>query len=216
MERVASWSLAPPLLFARAVFLTCWSWRCAIEVSWRIKLESLLGPFRVLAREGAQGAQWRFSPQAAASGGHSGRARMIGIEHADRRQKAAQCGMATITYFDLEGAAPRVTCVPFRDGEAVELDDATHAELIDRRRRIPGSASIEMTLTTEEPGPRPWRRPPSSCDGPSPTGPSRRRPSWPTPTPRASPPPPCVVPRRSSVSRPSSGAWTEVGPGRSC
>ena len=41
------------------------------------------------------------------------------VEHADRRQKAVQCGMATVTYFDREGAAPRVTWhdVPFRDGE---------------------------------------------------------------------------------------------------
>ena len=58
---------------------------------------------------------------------------MIRVAHADRRQKAAQCGMARVTYFDLEGAAPRVTWrgVPFRDGEAVVLDDARHAELVE-------------------------------------------------------------------------------------
>jgi hypothetical protein len=56
---------------------------------------------------------------------------MMRVEHADRRQKAAQCGMATVTYFDLEGA-PCVTWhgAPFRDGEAVVLDDARHFELI--------------------------------------------------------------------------------------
>ncbi|SEE72165.1 hypothetical protein SAMN05444161_6862 [Rhizobiales bacterium GAS191] len=61
------------------------------------------------------------------------------VEHADRRQKAAQCGIATVTYFDREGAAPRVTWrgVPFRDGEAVVLDDARHAELIEQAATHP-------------------------------------------------------------------------------
>ena len=47
--------------------------------------------------------------------------------------------MASITYFDLEGSAPRVTWrgVPFRDGEVVVLDDARHAELIDQASTHP-------------------------------------------------------------------------------
>jgi hypothetical protein len=50
--------------------------------------------------------------------------------------------------------------------------------------------------------------------GERPTAASRRRPSWPTPTPRASPRPPCAAPRRSSVSGPLRWAWTQVGLGR--
>jgi hypothetical protein len=47
--------------------------------------------------------------------------------------------MARVTYFDLEGAAPRVTWrgVAFLDGDAVELDDAKHAELIDQASTHP-------------------------------------------------------------------------------
>jgi hypothetical protein len=47
--------------------------------------------------------------------------------------------MARITYFDLEGAAPRVTWrgVPFRDGEVVVLDNARHAELIEAAKGHP-------------------------------------------------------------------------------
>ena len=61
------------------------------------------------------------------------------MESSMSRHQEAACGMARITYFDLEGAAPRVTWrgVPFRDGEAVVLDDARHAELIDQASTHP-------------------------------------------------------------------------------
>jgi hypothetical protein len=47
--------------------------------------------------------------------------------------------MARVTYFGLEGAAPRLTWrgVAFLDGDAVELDEAEHAELIDQASTHP-------------------------------------------------------------------------------
>jgi hypothetical protein len=61
--------------------------------------------------------------------------------------------MARIIYFDLEGAAPRVTWrgVPFRDGEAVVLDDARHAELIDQASTHPWFAVDRDDADDEEP-----------------------------------------------------------------